>query len=56
MDVASVQARMKTLAADREQLVANINALNGAIQDCEFWLAELKSQEEAGDGDCADSD
>lgn len=37
--------RLKLLAADREKMQANINALSGAIDDCEYWLALLNVQE-----------
>ena len=33
--------RIKTLMQQRAQLLDNVNAFNGAIQDCEYWLREL---------------
>jgi hypothetical protein len=41
---------MQMLEKDREQLIANVNAINGALQDCEFWLAELNSLKGDSDG------
>jgi len=32
------------LKAERERLVANLNAYNGAIEDCEYWLTQLDEQ------------
>jgi hypothetical protein len=29
----------------KEQVVADLNALGGAIQDCEYWLKELQPKE-----------
>jgi len=37
--------RLAKLKAEREQLVANLNAYNGAIQDCEYWLSVLEGGE-----------
>jgi len=42
-----VEQRLAQLKAERDQLVANLNAYNGAIQDCEYWLSLLK--EDGGD-------
>lgn len=47
-----VAARLEKLTSEKAQLQssiaqiqANINAYDGAIQDCEFWLAELEKEE-----------
>uniref|UniRef100_A0A6M3IEM1 Uncharacterized protein n=1 Tax=viral metagenome TaxID=1070528 RepID=A0A6M3IEM1_9ZZZZ len=45
----AIEARLADLRAQREQLVGNLNAFNGAIQDCEFWLAEVDKAEQDGD-------
>jgi len=37
--------RLAKLKAEREQLIANLNAYNGAIQDCEYWLSVLEDGE-----------
>ena len=36
-----VEKRLEQLTAERDQLVANLQAYNGAIQDCEYWLNQL---------------
>jgi hypothetical protein len=42
---AQLEARVKELTAAREQAIANLQALNGAIQDCEYWIAEVEKAE-----------
>jgi hypothetical protein len=37
--------RLATLKEQLKQIEANGNALVGAIQDCEYWLAELEKAE-----------
>lgn len=37
----ALKAQRKDLQAKVEQLSCNINAYNGAIEDCEYWLAQL---------------
>jgi hypothetical protein len=37
----AIEARLKQLREDATQMRANLNAYEGAIQDCEFWLAVL---------------
>ena len=41
MTVELIQERIATLTAERERIVANANALSGAIQDCQYWLEVL---------------
>ena len=42
-----LQERMKQLEMERRQLEATILSYNGAIQDCQHWIAELdKDQNE----------
>lgn len=38
---ARILERLAELREQREQLLANANAVQGAIQDCEFWLSIL---------------
>jgi len=38
--------RLEQLRADRAQTVANVNALDGAIQDTEHWLGVLAEEEQ----------
>jgi len=44
-----IEQRLAKLKAEREQLIANLNAYNGAIQDCEYWLSVLDKEGEAND-------
>jgi phosphoribosyl-dephospho-CoA transferase len=40
-----VLQRKETLEQQRLQLIANTNAVLGAIQDCEFWLSQFEETE-----------
>jgi hypothetical protein len=40
-----IEQRKAELLATREQLQANLNAVAGAIQDCDYWLAQLAAEE-----------
>ncbi|MBW2672587.1 MAG: hypothetical protein JRD89_04110 [Deltaproteobacteria bacterium] len=40
-----IEQRLAKLKAEREQLIANLNAYNGAIQDCEYWLKLTEEDE-----------
>lgn len=42
MTEAQIKARIAELQQQLQQVTANGNALVGAIQECEFWLAKLK--------------
>ena len=45
MNDKTIKERIKTLEAQRAQAVSNVHAIEGAIQDCKFWLEEIsKSQ------------
>jgi type VI protein secretion system component VasF len=37
----ALEARIADLTKQYEQAVANANAIQGAIQDCKYWLGEL---------------
>ena len=37
--------RLEVLERDRAQVIANINAYDGAIQECKYWLEQLKLAE-----------
>jgi hypothetical protein len=41
MDKASVLKRKEELEQQRIQLIANLNAVVGAMQDCEYWLGQF---------------
>ena len=38
--------RLKSLDAQRRQAEANLNAIAGAMQECQFWLTKLTSPTE----------
>ena len=40
-----IEARKTELAQSIEQKRAEMNALVGAVQDCNFWLAQIAEQE-----------
>lgn len=42
----SLRTRLKELTEQRQQLLNNVNAYNGAIQECERMLAEMESAKE----------
>lgn len=52
MNKEMVQQRLQRLKSEREQMVANVHAYDGAIQEVQHWLDELDkpTTEEAVDG------
>jgi hypothetical protein len=40
-----VQERLNQLKAEMVQMQANLHAYEGAVQDCEHWLAVLAEKE-----------
>lgn len=44
MTIELLQKRKQELIAQQQQLVANANALNGALQDCDYWIGVLQAQ------------
>ena len=51
-DIASAKQRMAEYEKKKQEDVALLNALTGALQQCEFFLKELDNEEPemAGDG------
>ena len=45
--IEKLQKRLKELEGAREQILANLNAVNGAIEDCKYWMTELEDKEES---------
>ena len=41
MDEKTIKERITTLEGQRAQMVSNVHAIEGAIQDCKFWLEEI---------------
>ena len=45
MNEKTIKERIAKLEAQRAQMISNVHAIEGAIQDCKFWLEEIsKSQ------------
>lgn len=44
MTIEKLEARKIELQKQQAQLVANANAISGAIQDVDFWISELKKE------------
>ena len=40
-----LQQRLGQLQQAREQAIANVNALNGAIQECTYWIDQIEAAE-----------
>ena len=45
-ELEKLQEQLRTLEEQKTSLVANANAMRGAIQQCDFFLEVSKSQEE----------
>jgi hypothetical protein len=45
MTLETLQTRMGTLQKGREQAIANVNAYDGAIQECQYWIDYLTPKE-----------
>ena len=39
-----IESRIQQLTAERAQIIANVNAYNGAIQECQRWIAECDTE------------
>lgn len=37
--------RLQALTQERDKIIANVHAFNGAIEDCKYWLAEFEKAE-----------
>lgn len=44
MDKAKIDQRKADLQKQYDQKMADLQALSGAIQDCEYWLEEIKKE------------
>ena len=42
MNKEAIEARIQQLTADKEKSAQLTILLDGAIQDCEFWLAQIE--------------
>ena len=43
----ALEQRIAALKTQYDQAIANANALQGAIQDCQYWLDQFKATDEA---------
>ena len=46
MNKESINQRKAELKAQLDKVLANANALHGAIQECEFWLSVLSAPQD----------
>lgn len=46
----AIRARINDLQNNFEQAMANANAIQGAIKDCQYWLARITETEEEQGG------
>jgi hypothetical protein len=44
MTVRDFEARLEKLKAEKEQTIAVLNAISGAIKECELWLNVAKAE------------
>ena len=53
MNEAALKARIETLTAQARQMEQNLQAIGGAIQDCQYWLTQLDQTNAANKADSA---
>ncbi len=41
MNEKTIKERIATLEAQRAQMISNVHAIEGAVQDCKFWLEQV---------------
>ena len=44
MSKEQIEARKAALEAQRDQMLASLNATIGAINECDYWLAQLAAE------------
>ena len=49
MTAEQILERIKELKQRADQLQADLNAVGGALQDCEYWLDQVSKQEQQHD-------
>lgn len=50
MNKENLDKRLKDLNDLRVQKLAEVNAVEGAIQDCLYWISEIDKTQENSDG------
>ena len=43
MDEKTIKERITTIEGQRAQMVSNVHAIEGAIQDCKYWLEKIST-------------
>lgn len=46
-----LQARLTELQKGRDQAMANVNAYDGAIQECQYWISQVEESEKGKKGE-----
>jgi hypothetical protein len=44
LNEAAIKARIETLTAQARQMETTLQAIGGAIQDCQYWLTQLEAK------------
>jgi prefoldin subunit 5 len=47
MNAEVIKARIELLTAQAKQMEQTLQAISGAIQDCQFWLTQLEQTDAA---------
>jgi len=45
MNKDAILKRKGELEQQREELLANLHAVSGALQDCDYWLKQIEEEE-----------
>lgn len=45
MTVEDIEKRIAELEEQRRNRIADIHAIEGAVQDCQYWLEQIKKKE-----------
>lgn len=45
IDKKLIEKRISELESERANVIAKLQAITGALQDCEYWLHQLKESE-----------
>jgi len=45
LNEAALKARIEILTAQGRQMEQNLQAIGGAIQDCQYWLTQLEAKD-----------
>ena len=42
MNLSLLHERLMLLKQERDELIGQVNAYNGAVQECEYWIAQME--------------